>query len=245
MPPKRKTPPAASEPSQPKPQKRPKEKETKALIVHEIIEQYGDLKNIEFIPFPPEDKRAAKPLLPTTFPTKPTPADYFTLFFTDNVYDMITKNTNKYASIRRRDVENKQREWDDMLAHELRVFIGAIIYMGVHVEPQIEDYWQTDLKKGPLHTIPTHISLRRFEQIKRYLHISCPEEDVRLGRNQPANTTWWYKLEPLSSHLQASFQGYYSPSSNVSIDELMVRCFGRSSHTYKMPNKPIKQGYKC
>ena len=24
----------------------------------------------------------------------------------------------------------------------------------------------------------------------------------------------------------------------------MVRCFGRSNHTYKMPSKPIKQGYK-
>ena len=34
------------------------------------------------------------------------------------------------------------------------------------------------------------------------------------------------------------------PSSNVSIDELMVRCFERSLHTYKMPNKPISQGYK-
>jgi hypothetical protein len=30
----------------------------------------------------------------------------------------------------------------------------------------------------------------------------------------------------------------------VSIDELMVRCFGWSIHTYKMPNKPIPQGYK-
>ena len=24
----------------------------------------------------------------------------------------------------------------------------------------------------------------------------------------------------------------------------MIRCFGRSNHTYKMPSKPIKQGYK-
>jgi hypothetical protein len=24
----------------------------------------------------------------------------------------------------------------------------------------------------------------------------------------------------------------------------MVRCFGRSNYIYKMPNKPIKQGYK-
>jgi hypothetical protein len=25
---------------------------------------------------------------------------------------------------------------------------------------------------------------------------------------------------------------------------LMIQCFGRSAHTYKMPNKPITQGYK-
>ncbi|PVH69828.1 hypothetical protein DL98DRAFT_438229, partial [Cadophora sp. DSE1049] len=37
---------------------------------------------------------------------------------------------------------------------------------------------------------------------------------------------------------------YYSPLLEVSINELMVRCFGRFSHTYKMPNKPIKQRYK-
>jgi hypothetical protein len=37
---------------------------------------------------------------------------------------------------------------------------------------------------------------------------------------------------------------YYRPSSNVAIDESMVRCFGRSSHTYKAPNKPISQGFK-
>ena len=37
---------------------------------------------------------------------------------------------------------------------------------------------------------------------------------------------------------------FYTPSSKVSIDKLIVRCFGRSIHTYKMPNKPIQQGYK-
>ena len=30
----------------------------------------------------------------------------------------------------------------------------------------------------------------------------------------------------------------------VAINEIMVRFYGRSSDTYKMPNKPIKQGYK-
>jgi hypothetical protein len=119
------------------------------------------------------------------------------------------------------------REWSDLLVEELCVFIGAIIYMGVHKEPQIELYWNTDFNKGPLHSISKHILLRRFEQIKRYCHISCPESDERNGYHLPCNKVWWYKVEPLASALQASFQRYYSPSSEVSIDELMVQCFGR------------------
>jgi hypothetical protein len=78
----------------------------------------------------------------------------------------------------------------------------------------------------------------------QYLHISCAETDKSRGLDQPNNRIWWYKVEPFASQLQATFRRYYSPSSSVSIDELMVRCFGRSNHTYKMPNKPIKQGYK-
>ena len=34
------------------------------------------------------------------------------------------------------------------------------------------------------------------------------------------------------------------PETEVAIDEIMVRFHGRSSDTCKMPNKPIKQGYK-
>jgi hypothetical protein len=106
------------------------------------------------------------------------------------------------------------------------VFLGAIIYMGVHTEPQIEMYWNSDFNKGPLHSITSHISRNRFEQIKRYCHISCPISDEQNRNHLPSNKVWWYKLEPLAS-IQASSQRYYSPSSEVSIDELMVRCFGR------------------
>lgn len=110
---------------------------------------------------------------------------------------------------------------------ELYVFIGAIIYMGVHEEPQIEMYWNTDFNKGPLHSISSRLSLCRFEQIKRYCHISNPKNNEKAGYHLPSNKIWWYKVEPLASSIQASSQRYYSPSSEVSIDELMVRCFGR------------------
>ena len=83
--------------------------------------------------------------------------------------------------------QERAREWTDLLIEELYVLLGAIIYMGVHEEPDIEIYWNTDFNKSPLHTISNHISLYRFQQIKRYCHISCSESDERNGYHLSSN----------------------------------------------------------
>ena len=49
--------------------------------------------------------------------------------------------------------------------------------MGVHEEPRFSMYWNTDFNIGPVHPIAGHISLRRFQQIKRYCHISSEQSD--------------------------------------------------------------------
>jgi uncharacterized circularly permuted ATP-grasp superfamily protein len=119
----------------------------------------------------PEKGCPAKALLPPIFPSNPIPHDYFNLLFPSNLYDIIARNTNIYAGFQRLDKGERQREWVELLAEELRIFLGAVIYMGVYNIPDIEDYWNTNIKKGPIHTIPRHISRQRWEQIKRYLHI--------------------------------------------------------------------------
>ena len=198
-----------------------------AITLEDILSQFEPLENIVFEPLQTEPRRAAQPLLPPTFSTTAHPFDYFTLFFTHSLFQLITKHTNRYAAIQRIQAGQGDREWYNLVVEELYVFIGAIIYMGIHTEPSIPMYWNTDPTKGPIHTIKSHITLNRFQQIKRYCHISDSEADKRAGFDLPNNKRWWYKLEPLASNLQASFQQYYSPSSEVSIDEVMVRCFGR------------------
>jgi hypothetical protein len=200
----------------------------KARSLEEILAEFGSIDQVKFEPIQLEPHKDAQPLLPLTFSTNSCAFDYFTLFFTPELFDTITNNTNRYATIQRLyKPEERQREWSSLMKEELYAFIGSIIYMGVYVEPEIAMYWNTDFNKGPLHPITTHITLRRFQQIKRYCYISCPESDERAGYHLPTNKRWWYKVEPLASALQASFQQYYSPSSEVSIDELIVRCFGR------------------
>jgi hypothetical protein len=161
-------------------------KNTQAL--ENILLKLGPITEVSFDPFQPEPKQPARAILPPTFPPKPHPFDYFSLFFTHELFQTITTNTNRYASLQRLHItEERIRKWSDLLVKELHVFIGAIIYMGVYHEPQSEMYWNTDFNKGPIHTISNHISLRRFEQIKRYCHISCSETDEQNGYHSPDN----------------------------------------------------------
>ncbi|EDN07653.1 predicted protein [Histoplasma mississippiense (nom. inval.)] len=67
---------------------------------------------------------------------------------------------------------------------------------------------------------------------------------MRARRPEAKNKDWWYKVEPLATKFHMACRKYYTPGSKISIDEIMVKCFGRSQHTYKMPNKPIPRGYK-
>ncbi|KAF8865052.1 hypothetical protein BDZ45DRAFT_471799 [Acephala macrosclerotiorum] len=215
--------------------------ELKSLSLEDILSRLEPITNVHYEPFKCEPKQTARALLPSSFPQKPRPFDYFTLFFTHDLFRTITTNTNRYASLQKLHVpQERAREWTDLLVEELYVFIGAIIYMGVHEEPKTELYWNKDFNTGPLHTIATHMPLCRFQQIKRYCHISCYESDERAGFHLPSNKIWWYKLEPLASSIQASSQRYYSPSSEVSIDELMVRCFDRCIRTKCRTNRSNK-----
>ena len=63
----------------------------------------------------------------------------------------------------------------------------------------------------------------RFEDIKGCLHISPPHQKAIVCN---------------------SSQNYRVPSSNISIDEAMIRYTGRSQDTYKTPFKPISEGLK-
>ncbi len=215
-------------------------KKQKAQSLEDILLQLGPITDVSYEPFKCEPNQPAQALLPASFPHNPHPFDYFSLFFTYDLFQTITTNTNRYANIQQLHVaQERAREWTNLLVEELYVFIGTIIYMGIHEEPKVEMYWNTDFNKGPLHSITSHISLCRFEQIKRYCHISCLESDERKGYHLPSNKVWWYKLEPLASSIQASSQRYYSPSSEVSIDELMVRCFGRHDFPFFYPATPL------
>src|SRR5947207_430888 len=92
-----------------------------------------------------------------------SPEAIFTLFFTDSVIDHIVQCTNINAEKVRADpaalrAQNirfhnsyNQRPWKPVTSSEILAYLGIIIYMGVHIEPHINDYWNTDRETGPVH----------------------------------------------------------------------------------------------
>jgi hypothetical protein len=92
------------------------------------------------------------------------------LFLTEAHFETIATNTNRYAEVKKAGSE-KKRDWWPTSAAEIKVFVGTFIYMGVVCLPAYEDYWSS--KYGEF-VCAKHISLNRFEDLKRYLHISNP-----------------------------------------------------------------------
>lgn len=59
-----------------------------------------------------------------------------------------------------------------MMVGDLKIWLGIVIYMGIFSAPTLEDYWKHD-GLHPTHPITAYMSLNKFQQIKRYLHISA------------------------------------------------------------------------
>lgn len=84
--------------------------------------------------------------------------------------------------------------------------------------------------------MPNHInvfmSLKPVEQIKRFLHISGPENHI------PGDEAYYDKVRLLMEHVQEVSKRCYVPSTNFAVDEMIVRFGEQSHHTFQIKNKP-------
>ena len=109
-------------------------------------------------------------------------SELFARYFTDEVWQLIVDETNRYAASCRQNLSDHSRPWTPVTVADIKAFIGLVILMGIVKSPQLDLYWST---KHPLIRIGfSEIMYRvRFEQIWRYFHL-C-NEDHAVPRGQP------------------------------------------------------------
>jgi hypothetical protein len=217
-----------------------------------LAQLHADIKASAQLPIP------TYPKLPRTWPARPFdvrtlpnyvryPIHYFELFWDSSVWNTLVENTNAYAQYKEaRNKHNnkaeKSRWWKAVTLYEMRIFIALIIYIGIIGTQNIKSFWVNGTKEETLtiHKPMAFMTFYRFQQIKRYFHVSPPPTtSIRLPLSH-----WYLKLEPLASLLRTKFKTFVVLGQNVSFDEMMVPYSGRSKHTLKMKNKLIKEGFK-
>ncbi|KAF5234960.1 hypothetical protein FOXYS1_15680 [Fusarium oxysporum] len=134
--------------------------------------------------------------------------------------------------------------WKPTSTAEIYVWLATLIYMRIHKEPNIEDYWKVSKPKDirPVHPVVKWISYNRFQLLSRHLHIYDPltlniDDMSFYGRTFSRVHAW-------SDHIQHISTVFYIPGTSIAVDECMVRFLGRSLETTTIPSKPIPTGFK-
>ena len=167
--------------------------------------------------------------------------DIFCRFFTDEVWDLLVTETNRYAHDHPSTKPNA-RVYDDVDIDEMKAFIGVLILMGILRLPRLEMYWSTSELHKYVSTpgISSILTKTRFEQIFRFLHVANNAEQAT-----PTTTPdKLFKIRALANLLLASFQSNYVPQQTVTVDEAMIPFKGRLSFKQYMKDKPTKWGIK-
>lgn len=131
------------------------------------------------------------------------------------------------------------RPWWPTCGEEIKVWLGINLYLGYLGRTDIAGAWSS---RNRIWQVYEHMSLVRFEQLRRYFHIYGPDDISQLPEDlQPP---WYIKFERLASKLRTRFHAFVNPGTCISIDESMAMCTGRTFHKTHINRKPITDGYK-
>lgn len=158
------------------------------------------------------------------------PYAYFNNFFTDELFNLIATETNKYA------VQNNAAFKTSV--NEIKLFLGMLIRMSIMKLPRIRSYWSGELNCV---SIAEKMSRDRFEQINKYIHF-CDNNKLIIS---PDNKDYdrFFKVRPLLDIVRnACLQ--VEAEYNQCVDEQMIPFKGKSGLKRYIPSKPTKWGFK-
>ena len=172
------------------------------------------------------------------------PVDYFKLFFPDDLFCLISEQTNLFAEQffdNPADLTQHSRfqKWTDTSPSEIQAFVALQIAMGLNCKPSVKDYWRkywlTETKFGNV------MSRDRYLLLSTFLHFSNNEQRVQRGQE---GFNPLFKIQPVLDIVSPLYETVYGPGKNLCIDESMIKFKGRIYFRQYLPAKPTKWGIK-
>jgi len=155
--------------------------------------------------------------------------DFFELFFDQFMLEHILQESIVYAG--QKNDHNFTLTLDD-----LKSFLGILMFSGYHQLPQQTHYFTQSEDLGiPL--VYNHMTRDRFLTIKKYLHFN---DNNNINVLSPKS----FKIKPIMDMANVNFKKFGFFHEKISVDEQIVKYFGRNSIKQFIRNKPIRFGFK-
>ncbi|XP_059162842.1 piggyBac transposable element-derived protein 4-like [Physella acuta] len=165
---------------------------------------------------------------------KSQPIDFFKLFFSDELLELIANQTNLYA------VQASAKNFTPVSMIDVSTFIYINMMFGIHKLPAYHLYWSTDnLFRVPC--VADVMSRNRYQEISRYFHLADNTKYIPKGQ---INYDPLFKIRPAITTIQFACKEYFRPGTAISFDEAMIPFRGRLSFKQYIKGKPHPWGVK-
>jgi DNA polymerase III epsilon subunit-like protein len=163
-----------------------------------------------------------------------SPLKSWRAIFTNSLLDKIVSYTNDYG-------RSKLESWTDINRGDLTDFISVLFVSGVQKRKDKVSNWWTDnpiLENTPVKRIMTG---RKFHTILRFLHC-CPIVPPQNNSDDDYDPS--YKIQEVMDILEKNYNRLYIPGQALSLDETLLRAFGRIKFKVRIITKAARYGIK-
>ena len=159
----------------------------------------------------------------------------FQLFVTDEILYIIVRETNRYAReyFARKANADEPSKWRDIDIIELKAAIGLLLHAGREKSGYrtLQEQWAPE--SSPI--FRSVLSLNRMRDILRFMRF-----DNKITRSQRQSQDKFAAFRDVWSMFAQQLPKFYSPGSDITVDEQLVAFRGRCSFRQYLPSKPAK-----
>ncbi|PIO15690.1 hypothetical protein AB205_0141030, partial [Aquarana catesbeiana] len=167
-----------------------------------------------------------------------TSLDFYSLFFTEDLYRSIVDQSNLYAGqyITANPQSSLAKDWKPITVSEFKTFLGLSLDMGIVKMSMLRSYWSTD----PIYHVPVFsasMTRARYKQILRFMHFN--NNELCHPRGDPGYDRL-YKIRLLVNHFNQRFADLFTPHQVKSL----IKFSSRLSFKQYLPSKRARYGVK-
>jgi DNA polymerase III epsilon subunit-like protein len=163
-----------------------------------------------------------------------SPIKAWRLIFTAGILERIVRHTNKYG-------DRHAKDWTTITKKDLTDFIAVLFAMSIQKRKDKPSNWFSDNPLLESRVAKKITTGRQFGRILRYLHCCDPDET---GGTEDGEYDPSYKVLEFKNELEKRWSAIFVPEQQLSLDETLLRAFGRMKFKVRIISKAARYGIK-